>query len=46
MSEDALARVADYIPALGLLYSICGSWDRVIYLCKHLARATFALPYQ
>ncbi|NDC39052.1 MAG: CusA/CzcA family heavy metal efflux RND transporter, partial [Proteobacteria bacterium] len=37
---------SEFIPALGFLFSICGSWDRVLDLCEHLARATFALPYQ
>jgi hypothetical protein len=34
------------LPALGFLFDICGSWDRTLYCTKHLARATFALPYQ
>ena len=44
-AAGALEHVSTFIPALGFLFSICGSWDRLLYLCKHLARATFALPY-
>ncbi len=41
-----LEGVARNVPAFGFLFDICGSWERVLYLTKHLARATFALPYQ
>ena len=41
-----LEGVARNVPALKFLFDICGSWERVLYLAKHLARATFALPYQ
>ena len=41
----ALDACAKFIPALAFLYSICGTWERTLYLSKHLARALFALPY-
>ena len=42
----ALDACAKFVPALGFLHSICGSWERALYCAKHLARAVFALPYQ
>jgi hypothetical protein len=43
---SALDSCAKFIPAMAFLQSICGSWERTLYCAKHLARATFALPYQ
>ena len=42
----ALERLEAFLPSLAFLRSICGAWESVLYLCKHLARAVFALPYQ
>ena len=49
LSDDACAALdncSSFIPALAFLNSICGTWERALYCAKHLARATFALPYQ
>ena len=49
LSDDVckgLVACAAFIPALQFLHCICGSWERALYCAKHLARATFALPYQ
>ena len=49
LSDDdcaALENCSKFIPALAFLNSICGTWERALYCAKHLARATFALPYQ
>ena len=50
VSEEACAALETVrleVPALGFLFGICGeSWERTLYLCKHLSRAVFALPYQ
>ena len=45
-ASAALDACSQFIPALAFLHSICGSWERTLYAAKHLARATFALPYQ
>ena len=45
-ARAALDACAKFVPALGFLHSICGSWERALYCAKHLARAAFALPYQ
>ena len=42
----ALDNCSSFIPALAFLKGICGTWERALYCAKHLARATFALPYQ
>jgi len=42
----ALERAGRLVPDLAFLFSLCGSWERALYCAKHLARATFALPYQ
>ena len=42
----ALENASRLIPDLAFLLSLCGSWERALYCAKHLARATFALPYQ
>ena len=44
--EHLLNQVSLFIPGLAFLYDITGNWERCIYLCKHLARATFAMELQ
>ena len=44
--ERMLTGVTGFIPALAFLYDITGAWERCIYLCKHMARAVFAMELQ
>ena len=43
---DRLAAIAEFLKPLAFINGICGSWERVVYLLKFLARALFALPMQ
>jgi hypothetical protein len=46
LQSDDPSEVVSFVPALGFLLSVCGTWERALYAAKHMARAVFALPLQ
>ena len=44
-ANKSLFECAEFMPALRFIYELTGSWERALYLSKHMARAVFALPY-
>ena len=44
-ANKALYDCAEFMPVLRFIYELTGSWERALYLSKHMARAVFALPY-
>lgn len=44
--EHVLYQASICMSGLAFLYGITGTWERCLYLCKHLARAVFVMELQ